>query len=88
MSSNGVVYFTPVQKRMLAVLADGMPHSREELHACLDRTDGPLSNIQAHITHIRGKLRPKGHDIVCEMGNRTICYRHVILLQSANDGVT
>lgn len=84
--------FTRTQSAMLDVLADGMPHTRMELHACLDDELGPLSNICMHISNIRKILRPKGQDIVCELvhvtikGGSKIQYRHVRLLASAYDG--
>jgi hypothetical protein len=72
--------FTPVQQRMLMILADGKPHTREELHACLEDELGALSNIQPHLTYIRRKIRPLGQDIICEFGNRRLFYRHIRLI--------
>lgn len=83
MEGNG---FTPTHKRMLAVLADGLPHRREELHACLSDELGPINNIHVHISNMRKKLRARGQDIVCEVVNRRFLYRHVRLLASAEDG--
>lgn len=83
MAVNGL---TNVQKKMLAILSDGLPHSRQELHACLSDDMGPLSNIQSHISGIRKVLRPKGQDILCEIFNRTVHYRQVRLLASAING--
>lgn len=75
--------WTPTQKRMLAVLADGKPHRRKELHACLCDEMGPLSNIRAHLTHIRKRLRPLGMDIVCQLSGSFVCYRWVPTLTKA-----
>jgi DNA-binding CsgD family transcriptional regulator len=72
--------FTPTERRMLTLLADGMPHTRFELHKCLWDDLSPLQAIWAHISNIRAKIRPQGHDIICEIYNRTVHYRHVILL--------
>jgi len=83
MSGNG---HTPTQGTMLRVLSDGFPHTREELHRCLPDELGPLSNIRAHLTSIRKRIRPLGQDVICELVNRRICYRHVRLLASATDG--
>ncbi len=77
---------TPTQKAMLCVLADGRPHTREELHACLPDELGALSNIQNHIAAIRKTLRSRGEDIVCEYHKRSLYYRHVRLLASTHDG--
>lgn len=73
--------YTITQVKMLAVLADGAPHARKELHNCLFDNLGPLSNIRAHITRLRKILRPQGQDIICELHGRTLCYRHIKLLR-------
>ena len=78
--------YTPTQRAMLTVLADGLDHTRQELHACLPDSLGPLTNIKAHLCNLRKHLRPMGQDIVCVLVNRRICYRHVRLLASAYDG--
>jgi len=75
--------FTPVQRRMLEVLADGRPHTPLELHACLVDELGPVSNIKFHLTTIRKKLRPRGEDIICEIHNRKMHYRHVRLISNS-----
>lgn len=75
--------FTPTELRMLALLADGLPHTREELRSCLFDDLSELSAIKRHISTIRRKIRPIGHEIICEMHHRTICYRHICLLPSA-----
>lgn len=71
--------YTPVQRRILKVLADGEPHDRAELHACLVDDLGPLSNIRVHLTRLRKKLRPQGQDIRCEMLGGQVYYRQVRL---------
>lgn len=78
--------FTPTQRRILDVLADGLPHTREELHGCLNDDLGTLSNLWAHVSNIRKVLRPRGEDIVCVYHLRRLCYRHVRLLANPNDG--
>lgn len=77
------VRWTPIQQRMLEVLADGMPHRAEELHLCLNDTDGEIDNVRAHLTHMRKKLRPRGQDIICEWYNRGFYYRHVRLISKS-----
>jgi DNA-binding response OmpR family regulator len=76
------VDLTPVQSRMLGVLADGRPHTREELRACLWDEQGPVTNIQPHLTAIRKELRRQGEDILCVIVSRRICYRYVRLIPS------
>jgi hypothetical protein len=75
--------FTVTEGKLLAVLADGLPHRREELRACLPDELGENSNFQRHISNIRKKIRPGGYDILCEFYQKTFCYRHIRLLPSA-----
>lgn len=72
--------FTPVQRRMLAVLSDGEPHSRQELHGCLADDLGALSNIRWHLMQLRKKLRVKGQDVLIEYRERKMHYRMVRLI--------
>ncbi len=72
--------FTPVQIKMMAVLADGRPHPIAELHACLADELGPMDNVYAHITGIRKKINRFGDDVV----NRNGCYWLVRLLPPAD----
>ena len=74
--------WTLTEKKMLDVLRDGRPHSRQELHGCLHDDLGPLRNINQHISNLRRKIRERGEMIVCELVNRRIHYRHVKLLKS------
>lgn len=76
--------FTPTQQKMLAVLADGKAHAREELHKCLEDPLTSVKAIRAHLSSIRKLLRPAGEDIICELKDRAICYRHVRLLSGPN----
>lgn len=78
--------FTPTEKRILTVLSDGLPHTRQELHRCLSDELAELSAIQPHISRIRRRLQNKGQDIVCVLCNRQIQYQHVRILNSAYDG--
>lgn len=81
-----------VQEKMLEVLSDGLPHTRDELFACLYEQDAPIRNIGPHLAALRKKLASQGQTIVCEqlsdarglMTRRA--YRHVRLLVSAVDG--
>lgn len=80
---------TPTHRRMLAVLADGMPHKREELRACLWDELGPQSNVWAHISTLRKYLQERGQTIVCEYRlhekHGPLFYRHVRLLTSSDE---
>jgi hypothetical protein len=66
---------------MLDLLADGQPHTRAELHALLWDEQGAITNIQPHLSQLRKVVRPQGGEIICEIANRRICYRHVLLLR-------
>lgn len=78
--ANGNGKVTPTQQRILDLLSDGMRHSREEVFTCLNDELQKLENIQVHLCHLRKVLRPKGQDIVCELFQRRLYYRHIILL--------
>jgi hypothetical protein len=73
--------YTPTQKRMLQLLADGRSHTRAELKACLADELGGWNNVQVHISRIRKQLRPKGQDILCVVANQKISYRQVRLFR-------
>ena len=77
---SGTNGYTKTQLKMLAVLSDGMPHSKEELHACLPDELSSLEAVETHLCYIRRHLRPKGQDIICEFIRRQRKYRHVQLL--------
>lgn len=72
--SNGRV---TVPQRMLNLLADGRPHTAQELHGCLDDELGPVSNIQMHISNIHKALEPRGEDITCRVRDGISWYAHV-----------
>jgi hypothetical protein len=79
--------FTPTQQRMIDVLSDGMPHTREELHKCLWDEEGALGNIKMHISLIRKVLQPVGQDIVCCLVRGTIQYRHIRRIYPSSEGM-
>jgi len=80
------VGFTPTQQRMLNLLSDGLPHSREAMLECLQDEQVCSTAHTPHLLAIRKKLRPKGEDVICEYIKRRPYYRHVRLLPSAYDG--
>jgi hypothetical protein len=71
---------------MLELLSDGKAHTRAELHGLLWDDQGALSNIQVHLSQLRKVVRPQGGEIICEIANRRICYRHVLLLREGGAG--
>ncbi len=77
MTDNG---FTKTQNAILVVLSDGQPHTREELHKCLPDDMTEMSAVRVHVCNIRKVLRTRGQDIICELKNGGIHYRHVRIL--------
>jgi hypothetical protein len=71
---------TPTEQRIANVLADGMPHRRRELLACLQDPEAELNALRVHLCNLRAKLRPIGQDILCELSDRGLFYRQVRLL--------
>lgn len=79
-ANGGTPVFTATEKRLMKVLSDHLPHRPRELLACLnDPQFSRLINVQDHLSNIRTKIRPHGHEIVCEIYNRTVHYRWVFL---------
>lgn len=72
--------YTPTQKIILKVLSDGQPHHKEELRSSMPDELCSIESLRVHITMLRKKLRPQKQDIICEIKNRRIFYRHVKLL--------
>ena len=78
--------FTPTQRRMLAVLSDGLPHTRLELAECLEDDLANPASVKKHLYLMRKVLRAQGQEIVCEWAPSSSPrqrYRHVILLPQA-----
>lgn len=67
----------PVARRMLDLMADGMPHSTEELRACLRDELGDVNNIHWHLGILRGSLKSNGETIQFERINGRSYYRRV-----------
>lgn len=83
---------TPTQKRILAVLSDGEPHSREELIACLPDWDASVGEQDAYVRNLKHKIatirkviRPRGRDILCVLtgwkSGRSTKYQQVRLIR-------
>ena len=78
--------YTPTERRILAVLADGQPHGKAELHKCLEDDLSKPESVRTHIHRLRPKLRRFGQDILGEYRNRACFYRQIRLLASAVNG--
>lgn len=77
--------FTPTERRILDLLADGQLHNRKEVHACLDDDLANPTAIKFHISNMRKKLNPSGYDIFCAERNGG-AYRLVQMLSSPYSG--
>lgn len=78
--------FTPTQVKILAVLADGLPHVRDELSACMPDELAKRGSVRMHLYDLRKRLKKRGETIVCEWSYYKIFYRHVRLLRPINEG--
>lgn len=85
MALNG---FTTTEKAILNKLADGKPHTKEELLAVMpDPEFANVTNLRTHIHRIRKKLEPKGYDIVSRgVANYGKQYQWIRLLANPYDG--
>lgn len=68
--------FSPTQARLFAVLADGLPHSPEELCAVID-SEATMANLKPHLSVMRRSLRPDGDDVLPVYYNRKLHYQYV-----------
>ena len=66
--------YTPTHKRMLALLRDGQPHSREEMHACLWDELSKMSAVKHQVCMLRALLKPR-RDIIVQYYKRSLYYR-------------
>lgn len=51
---------SPTQDKMMAMLSDGLAHSKEELHQCLDDDLASLAAVDHHILLLRKKVERDG----------------------------
>lgn len=75
--------YTPTQNRLLDLLEDGMPHTRQELQALLGDPEAVNGVLRNHLSMLKRRMRKNnpGFEIVCYWGAaRTLSYRMVRLL--------
>jgi hypothetical protein len=77
--------YTATERRMLEVMSDGLPHSRDELWKCLADQLSKRQAIRPALSRLRIKLREIGEEVVCELHKQTIYYRHIRLITSRGD---
>lgn len=84
-----LVGFTPTERRILELLADGLPHRREEVLLCLDDELADYTHLSGHIKNARRKLLPLGYDVVCQVKSFMYSYRWVrVLHPPQSEGVS
>lgn len=82
MTEDQLKAFTPTERKILAVLADGERHLRMEFYSPLDiivLEGGSDSILSVHVGNIRAKLRSMGKWILTESEARKSYYRLVTL---------
>ena len=67
--------WTPTQRRLMDVLGDGEPHTREQLVACLEDSQSEWRNVNPHLVAIRKRLRLERQDVICQVLKRQFLYR-------------
>jgi hypothetical protein len=77
--------FVGIQRDIIDLLSDGRPHDREELITCIKDEFATRKDLNQHLTAIRKKIQPAGHDIVCVLKFRRVHYQHVMLLPPNHD---
>lgn len=73
------IEFTATQRRILNLLGDGLRHTRAEIFKCLSDNLQNEEHVNNHLSRIRKKMRPVGHDIICIHENGVYYYQHVRL---------
>lgn len=73
---------TPTQRRMLAILKDGMRHRKSELVPCLNDELADEGAVYNHICQMNKILERKGQRVICEKVGWATYYRHVRLLST------
>jgi hypothetical protein len=76
--------WTPTEARILAHMADGEPHLRDELRRLLPDELAAKGAFLKHVCLMRKKLEPLGETILCQVIGGRYYYRHVRLLRSHN----
>jgi hypothetical protein len=90
--------YTPMQRKFLAVLADGFMHLKEEFYVLMDPDwrklaeadkkviDQLSSCLRQQIHKIRPHLRAQGMDIISQYHKQRFYYRQIRLLASSVAG--
>lgn len=74
--------FTPTQTKILNLLADGKPHTKNEVRMTIGDEFTSDATLRMHISNIRIRLKNRCEDIVCRIDQRRAYYQHVRLISS------
>lgn len=74
------IHFNAMERKILFLLADGLPHKANDLVTAMNDPNWTRSNLSSQIKNIRPKIRTIHHDIICETRHRQYHYRYVISL--------
>lgn len=80
-SALAAIHFSPTEKRILQVLADGKPHAVKLMLPLLDDELSDKGHLSDHMLRIRRKIEGLGHDIVCVFRKRRMHYRYILTLE-------
>lgn len=73
---------TRTERKILKVLQDGLPHTKEELLLSYSDEYGETNGLKAHIGHIRGKIERYGFTVKAVARGRASDYQMFRLLHS------
>lgn len=73
--------YTPTHTKIMELLSDKKPHTKDEFREVLDDPLMSDKNITNHFSNLRKLLLPKGKTILCVYDQRRIKYRLVGLLR-------
>jgi hypothetical protein len=75
--------FTPMERRIVELLRDGLPHSVTQCIASMGDVTATYQNLQPHISVINKKIRPHGYEIAFVKANGRMCYRIIRPISSS-----
>ena len=78
-----ITQFTPTERRIFQLLADGKPHTYAEIKGVLGDLFMENGAIRAHIKNMRRKLMDEGQGILFESWEKTSSYRLVRRIASS-----
>lgn len=78
------VCFTPLEKEVMFILADGEIHAVKDIVKALGGGPGKNDKVALayHVLNIRKKVSHLGDDVLCVFNNRRTNYRYVLTLRS------